>query len=180
MKSLACLMLMVAAVTAAGNDTQDCEEYLPNGTKCPEEGQFLYPDEEHCSKYWECWEGCAHHMLCQGDYLYDIEHQWCNFPDKVTCGDRDCDSRDCADNHVVDFECPAPWGYFPDPENCMKYYQCESNSAFRVNCPVRKLNHHFRIWIIFWYRYIYDPFRTRQADLVHDEPDTPVRMGRTG
>merc|ERR1712165_678761 len=73
-------------------------------------------------------------MLCQKDYLYDIEHKWCNTPEDVTCGDRDCDGRDCHDNHIVDFDCPSASGYFPDPKNCMKYYHCYDNQAEHINC----------------------------------------------
>jgi hypothetical protein len=44
-------------------------ETLPSGEDCPESGLHLFTDDEHCSMYWECYNGCATHMTCQKDYL---------------------------------------------------------------------------------------------------------------
>jgi len=32
------------------------------------------------------------------------------------------------------FSCPEDWGYFADPENCIKYYRCEFGSASSNVC----------------------------------------------
>merc|ERR1712038_169341 len=77
-----------------------CENHtLPDGTYCPDDGQIdhTYADPEHCSRFWDCYNGCMTHMQCQQDYLYDIPHGWCDEPHKVTCGDRDPDDRPCKD-----------------------------------------------------------------------------------
>jgi len=71
------IVLAVAIAAVLG-----CEP-LPDGEECPESGLHLYVDKEHCSRYWECYNGCANHMTCQMDYLYDEEHKWCNQPEKV-------------------------------------------------------------------------------------------------
>jgi hypothetical protein len=78
MKFLAVFVIAAYAVAAV----QGCEP-LPDGDECPPEGLFVYVDEEHCSKYWECYNGCANHMTCPRDQLYDEEHKWCNDPEKV-------------------------------------------------------------------------------------------------
>ena len=40
----------------------------------------------------------------------------------------------------TDFECPENWGYYEDPENCMKYYNCENGVAHSVNCRSGKVS----------------------------------------
>ena len=72
-------------------------------------------------------------MTCQLDYLYDAERGWCNFPEAVYCGDRDCDGRNCNDdNNNDDFKCDPDnhvEHFFPDPNNCAKYYECWNGVA---------------------------------------------------
>lgn len=131
--------LAFALVASSALATEDCIHVLPDGSVCPDVGQDFFPDRNHCSKYWDCFDGCATHMLCQSDYLYDIEHKWCNTPQDVTCGERDCDGRDCHDNHHEDFDCPEENGYFADPENCIKYYHCYHNDAERLTCEFSKI-----------------------------------------
>jgi hypothetical protein len=44
----------------------------------------VFPDEDHCSKYWECDTGCGSHIVCQRDYLYNIEAKECQPPRQVS------------------------------------------------------------------------------------------------
>jgi len=110
-----------------------CENHtLPDGTYCPEDGQIdhTYADPEHCSRFWDCYNGCMTHMQCQQDYLYDIPHGWCDEPHKVTCGDRDPDDRPCKDcgpgPDPPFFDCEAAGGdgFYAYDKNCRKYIQC--------------------------------------------------------
>ena len=95
--------------------------------------------------------------------LYDEEHVWCNFPNKVNCGDRPiCDENDenCDQAPTTaipdptdkpDFECPEPSGYFPDPKNCIKYYHCFDGAVEEhLTCPLDngKLLCNVRIFLI--------------------------------
>ena len=36
--------------------------------------------------------------------------------------------------HSDEFECPDQWGYFSDPENCIKYYVCQAGVPTRMTC----------------------------------------------
>ena len=38
-----------------------------------------------------------------------------------------------------EFECPEHWGFYEDPENCMKYYNCENGVAHSINCRTGKI-----------------------------------------
>lgn len=33
------------------------------------------------------------------------------------------------------FKCPLPDGFFSDPVDCTKYYQCANNHPFHMSCP---------------------------------------------
>jgi len=117
---------------------RDCNHLLPDNTTCPAgKGPYIYPDPDHCSRFWQCDNGCSSHMLCQKDFLYDVEHKWCNTPELVECGSRDCDGRPCKKPAPKpEFECPTPNGLFPDEANCMKYFQCYENVPQVMNCQV--------------------------------------------
>ena len=88
--------------------------------------------------------------------LYDHPHNYCDWPERVDCGDRPiCDenNQNC-DKEVVttskyetttsdeeittgeenDFICPDHWGYYGDPKNCIKYYICEEGIPTRMTC----------------------------------------------
>ena len=32
------------------------------------------------------------------------------------------------------FKCPENWGYYEDPNNCIKYYRCENGVAHSLTC----------------------------------------------
>ena len=57
----------------------------------------------------------------------------------VTC----CSIYAASDRHNIkvenDFVCPENWGYYEDPENCMKYYNCENGVAHSMNCRLGKV-----------------------------------------
>lgn len=58
---------------------------------------------------------------------------------KVNCGDRPCDGENCSTAEPPevdpDFECTAD-GFYADPDNCIKFYQCAGDSAIHNTCPV--------------------------------------------
>ncbi|TRY73017.1 hypothetical protein TCAL_13049 [Tigriopus californicus] len=123
-----------------------CQDTLPWGEKCPTDAPntaITYPDEDHCSRYWECFNGCAQNLQCGQNYLYDAIHGWCNYPQDVICGDRDCDGLPCKEppvtEHPSDFTCPLLDGYFPDPLNCIKYYHCMGGFPNHITCPVSSI-----------------------------------------
>ena len=113
---------------------------LPDGTTCSGivDGE-QYPDPDDCASYYECNNECAEHKLCQRNFLFDLEYG-CFYPTDVECKDRPCDNTD----HCVTTPPPAsttedcghPWegdcnelgeGFYPDPYNCRKYWNCMGN-----------------------------------------------------
>ena len=37
-----------------------------------------------------------------------------------------------------DFVCPEPYGFYPNPDNCIKYYQCSDDIAQELVCGLRE------------------------------------------
>ena len=75
-------------------------------------------------------------MICQGNHLFDDVHGWCNPPDQVCCGERDCDGKNCkpdSECQPIDFDCPHD-GDFEDPALCSTYYKCSGGVATRMCC----------------------------------------------
>jgi len=106
---------------------------------CHDRKDGYFPDPKNCIKYYHCFNSAVEaHLMCPNEdgvqELYDEEHTWCTYPNKVNCGDRPiCDENDenCGEATTVkpttrkpDFECPELSGYFADPKNCIKYYHC--------------------------------------------------------
>ena len=82
-------------------------------------------------------------MTCPWNYLYDPKTQWCDFPEKVYCGERNCDGRPCKENPdpVCDFDCKYD-GFFAYPENCAKYVICQNG---KPNCHMCRKRKYFQI-----------------------------------
>jgi len=119
----------------------------------------LFADPSNCMKYFQCYENVPDRKNCQTkegqQLLFDPTTTWCDWPDRVTCGARPiCDVHDKNCNHKPseittkfshettkpshDFKCPHPNGLYPDPKNCMKYYQCYENTPQRMSCQVKQ------------------------------------------
>ena len=45
---------------------------------------YTYPHPDHCSRFFECYNGCASERFCDQDFLYDDIHGWCDYPDRVS------------------------------------------------------------------------------------------------
>ena len=41
-----------------------------------------------------------------------------------------------ATTHAEDFVCPEPYGFYPNPNNCIKYYQCSDDVAIELVCEL--------------------------------------------
>jgi len=150
MKSLYVFSFLVALFAATNAATYD--------DFCNDKNDGYFPDPKNCIKYYHCFKHAVEdHLICPNEggvqQLYDPDHVWCDYPNKVDCGDRPiCDENDenCdeAPTTVTDptaptkapFECPEPSGYFADPNNCMKYYHCyEGAVEEHLNCPLDTL-----------------------------------------
>jgi len=156
---LATLCLMATCCMAYATSAQPADD-LENEFECPEHWGF-YEDPENCMKYYNCENGVAHSINCRTEQgtqlLYDHHHNYCDWPQRVNCGDRpicDKNNENCHEqgetttkpetttNHDdettenSDFDCPDAWGYYADPTNCIKYYVCQERVPIRMTCQI--------------------------------------------
>jgi len=112
----------------------------PDNDFCNDKNNGYFADPKNCIYYYHCFDNAVEaRLICPNEggvqQLYDPTHIWCDYPNKVDCGDRPiCDENDenCNAAPTTDptaptkapFVCPEPSGYFADPNNCMKYYHC--------------------------------------------------------
>jgi len=109
----------------------------PNPIDCPDDSELtLYPDEDSCREYWECFRGTVTHMKCSNCYKYDAEHAWCVPPEFGDCGSRPDKDPDCHAT-TAPGPCPYPDGYFKDPDSCDRYYICEHETPTSRKCEAK-------------------------------------------
>jgi len=117
-----------------------CDAELPSHNPCAQEDFFVEADPDACSFFYECSEGCVSHKQCQPHEdglprVFDDVFEWCGLTDEVDCGTRPCkDPIECATQvtrttATTTEDCGHPFdcsgnGFFPDPFNCRKYWQC--------------------------------------------------------
>merc|ERR1712010_450386 len=117
-----------------------CDAELPSHNPCAQEDFFVEADPEACSLFYECSEGCVSHKQCQPHEdglprVFDDVFGWCGLTQEVDCGTRPCeDPVSCATQPTrttvtTTEDCGHPFdcsgnGFFPDPFNCRKYWQC--------------------------------------------------------
>merc|ERR1712110_1264304 len=138
------VMAVLACLLASQASAEDFCNGKDNG---------YYADPSNCIKYYHCFNGVTEeHLICPEENgvqeMYDPEHTWCNYPNKVECGDRPvCDKNDenCDEGTTSkpdptgtpDFVCPEHSGYFADPKNCIKYYHYYNDVVEEhITCPL--------------------------------------------
>ncbi|XP_035223858.1 uncharacterized protein LOC118196503 isoform X1 [Stegodyphus dumicola] len=137
--------------------TDVIEEEIPRVFVCPYIwGTFAHPRD--CSKYFICIYNVPTLYMCYGTDLYDARERRCKYKHLVNCGKRlDRDqmrtSRKQVDlprttpmypntaatkkpkPPVHKFGCPFPYGRYPDPEDCSRYYECRFSIPTLYQCP---------------------------------------------
>nr|XP_042897461.1 uncharacterized protein LOC107452069 isoform X1 [Parasteatoda tepidariorum]XP_042897462.1 uncharacterized protein LOC107452069 isoform X1 [Parasteatoda tepidariorum] len=100
--------------------------------QCPSFGGY-FPDPNDCSKYYQCTFFSPRLRTCRNNFLFDGVKKQCKPGGEVNCGSRKRPTNDkMTTNGIigtrtpkdVPFQCPSFGGYFPDPNDCSKYYQC--------------------------------------------------------
>jgi len=118
---------------------------------CPNNGVF--PDEESCVNYVECWEGEANLWRCTDNMLFDLVYNGCNYAQYVHCEDRPRPTNypstlpptiptttsnvttSTTPRPPIDFTCPSD-GVFPHAERCEYYWLCWAGEPELVHCQL--------------------------------------------
>ena len=64
----------------------------------------FYPDPTNCRYYYECSAGGQFRFLCENDWLYDSSLQYCDYQDRVDCGEIpicDDNGENCQERKLV-------------------------------------------------------------------------------
>ncbi|CAG0893474.1 unnamed protein product [Cyprideis torosa] len=116
----------------------------PNDVNCTDP-EGLYPHLEYCYLYWNCGKGVAYLEECRDNLEYDIEHEWCDYPERVDCGDREPRPTErptgsTSENPLVtggpeDCNCTEPEGLYPHLVYCYLYWNCGQGIPYLQECP---------------------------------------------
>nr|XP_042897464.1 protein psiD isoform X3 [Parasteatoda tepidariorum] len=126
-----------SAVKSRSSSKESSKESNNDSFKCPCFVGIL-PHPNDCSKYYICAFFIPRLQTCGKNFLFDGVHDCkldgkCKPEEEVNCGSRKRPTNDkmTTDGIVetttpkdVPFQCPSFGGYFPDPNDCSKYYQC--------------------------------------------------------
>jgi len=94
--------------------------------KCPmPEGN--YPDIFDCNKYFQCWNGKSMHKHCHSNKHFDKLKKDCIDKNIAVCAD-------ILDVVVKGYKCPRSRGFFGDPKDCSKYYECQHRKPSLKTC----------------------------------------------
>ena len=144
-------LLSIVSMTRAQCDL------LPDGTSCDGFDFQQFADPNDCSSYFECQNGCAVNLKCEYDFLFDTMYSYCYYPLGVDCGARPClDPTHCntaTTTPIPTLDCghqldctDRPYGFYEDPWNCRKYWECNNGVGTHHICDDDMLFDPFNIW----------------------------------
>lgn len=96
----------------------------------------IFPDEQKCDTFWNCWNGEASKYQCSPGLAYDRDARVCMWADQVP---------ECKVDEVANgFNCPAAgdvtntgsFSRHAHPDDCRKYYVCLEGTAREYGCPI--------------------------------------------
>ncbi|CAG7716047.1 unnamed protein product [Allacma fusca] len=114
---------------------------------CPGKEESLHPHPTDCNKFYECSNGDAYLLHCDGDLVFNPRIEMCDYLENVP----ECNGNPATTTTTPkpnpptgtpgptppsdDFVCPKDEGLFPNPKDCSTYYQCNAGHAFLEDCP---------------------------------------------
>lgn len=85
-------------------------------------GYYTHPTDSH--KFYECTNGVAMEFVCPGNLIFDLTLKACNFDKTVNTTSTTTDSPFCKQKN----------GYFSDPTDVHKFYECDNGVANQLSC----------------------------------------------
>ncbi|XP_065571760.1 probable chitinase 10 isoform X2 [Artemia franciscana] len=122
--------------------------FPPCGTRfpCPEPDGY-FPNPDNCESYFVCSGGLSYEQVCSPGLVYNVENNVCDFPFNVPppCGtaseERELVTDDITEEPITEptpvwwFDCSIRNGFFPNPEDCTSYINCDNGNAWLLYCP---------------------------------------------
>ncbi|XP_023946944.2 chitin-binding domain protein cbd-1 [Bicyclus anynana] len=94
----------------------------------------------NCNQYFKCSNGKPKALRCSSNLLYDIFNGWCDWPERVVCGDRvvpdtgDDSSNDDPANASGICARSSNEGALVAHENCNQFYKCSHGEPVEITC----------------------------------------------
>ncbi|XP_065571458.1 chitin-binding domain protein cbd-1-like [Artemia franciscana] len=118
--------------------------------QCPSaNGNFRNPYD--CSSYYVCSNGITYLVKCPSDLVFNIQTESCDYPSAVDCSqlstlkisfeERELVTDDITEEPITNptpvwwFDCSTRNGFFPNPEDCTSYINCDNGNAWLLYCP---------------------------------------------
>jgi len=126
-------ILVFVVTLVSSQTTEDCGHQLD----CDALSPGMYADPYNCRKYWDCDANLGgFHYICEENYLYDAENEYCDLPERVNCEWRpicdDCD-KDCNMQTTVKPTQSPNATTTEDTSNCSDYCTYP-NGDFEIGC----------------------------------------------
>ncbi|XP_047111954.1 uncharacterized protein LOC124788720 [Schistocerca piceifrons] len=135
MTGLAVFLVLVTAALGAHQqslaDPPVCPERIPGVTL----NITFYPNEDDCTKYWECDNGNLYNGSCTDGLIWNPNVDSCDWPYNYDCP---YDRKLPID--VIDCPQPSPGEsfnvtFYPNEEDCTKYWECDNGLLRNGSCP---------------------------------------------
>lgn len=128
----------------------------PNDADCLKTEEQFLPDEEDCSKFYQCFEGTKFHKSCPPGLFFNPTLTVCDFPKNSGCRNKQSLLRtlELEENKIIiekkekneeeewttgkpnDPDClKTDKEFLPNKEDCTKFYHCFEGTKFPMTCP---------------------------------------------
>ena len=113
---------------------------------------IFHPNVNDCQRYFMCHNGIAIARECASGLYWDINNDWCTFPDQVTCHPNapnpippststttttsTTTELPTTTKNPDSFDCPLFYGtyYYPHTVDCSRYFRCTNGIAYLHTC----------------------------------------------
>ncbi|XP_049809168.1 uncharacterized protein LOC126252325 isoform X2 [Schistocerca nitens] len=117
-------------------DPPVCPERIPG----VEMNITFYPNEDDCSKYWECDNGNLYNGSCADGLVWNPNVDSCDWPYIYDCP---YDKKEQSLLPSKPTECPQTSNgkqltvtFYPDEKDCTKFWSCYNGNLVKGSCPV--------------------------------------------
>jgi len=100
----------------------------PSSHSCPQPNGF-FRDPQNAHKFIECVDGTAYSFTCPDNLVFDEKTKVCTYDDKATT------SSGPVTTHGVSPDCVGKTGFFKDPSDKHKFFDCNNGVKESYTCP---------------------------------------------
>jgi len=110
------------------NPSEHVSTSNPSSHSCPQPNGY-FKDPENTHKFIECVDGTAFSFTCPDNLIFDEKTKVCNFDDKASTPSVP------VNTNGVSPDCVGKTGYFKDPSDKHKFFECNNGFKESFTCP---------------------------------------------